>query len=491
MKKTDPNFSKITSCIFNRAGVSSPFRGLPGRFPKRPETVSARSESHVVFFRKKSGSAFRLKAGRVLSAFSILVFLCCSVAFAEPDQGSRAGGWNRALVGHSNLPGRFLAVNKKAQQLFVVEKQNPRNPVATLSCSTGQADGDKWLEGDKKTPEGVYFVGRKISSGLDYREYGGLAYVLNYPNPVDRLRAKTGHGIWVHGKGYAIVPKDTQGCIALNTNELVDMDPIMEAGLPVVVAEKVEFSDSAEEKNAETANLLRGKVKKWADAWANRSPEFFDFYMPDAYSRAQGEDFSAFRAQKQRIFSMFPWIRIWIDDIRILEGPGYWVTWFAQFYRAPNLSTEGIRRLYWQPDARGEWRIVGMEWEPFEMGLEKVYLGRLKDEMDFFVESWRMAWEKGDLESYVRFYADDASQDGRTGKNAIREFKRHTWRQARPRQVRLSDLRLSFENGGVKVTMKQKYRNTSGYEDNGIKTLLLWPDGKGGWQIASENWRAL
>lgn len=492
MNMTEPTFCISSSCVCKQTRMGLFFYKTWELFIRLLSLMVPQAELVPAFLcRKRMPFAWLHKGGGIFFICALFALVYCSVAIAGTNQSLSPEGWNRALTGHSNLPGRFLAVNKKAQQLLIVEKQNPHSPVATLACSTGQVDGDKWLEGDKKTPEGVYFVGRKISSGLDYEEYGGLAYVLNYPNPVDRLRDKKGHGIWVHGKGYVIVPKDTQGCIALNTNELMEMDPIMEAGLPVVVAEKLEVSDSTEKANAQIAVLLRGKVKRWADAWANRSPEFFDYYLPEAYSRAQGEDFAAFRAQKQRIFSMFSWIQIWIDDIRILEGPGYWVTWFAQYYRAPNLSTEGIRRLYWQQDTQGEWRIVGMEWEPFEMGLEKVYLGRLKEEMDFFVEAWRRAWESGNLDSYVRFYADDAVQDNRQGKSAIKEFKQRTWRQARPRMVRLQDLQISFEGSGVKVTMKQVYRNSSGYEDFGIKTLFLWPDGRGGWQIASEYWRAL
>lgn len=430
--------------------------------------------------RKKSRARF------LISILGCLFLLPCAALAARQEMP----GWQRQLSNHANLPGRFLAVNKKEQQLLVLEKDNPRTPVTTLPCSTGQVDGDKWVEGDKKTPEGVYFVGRKISSGLNYEEYGGLAYVLNYPNPVDRLRDKTGHGIWVHGKGYVIVPRDTQGCIALNTSELVDMGPIMEAGLPVVVAEELKPEAEHEKGSDATADLLRGKVKKWAKAWADRSPEFFSFYNPGAYSRAQEENFSAFKAQKERIFSMLPWIQIWIDDIRILEGPGYWVTWFAQYYRAPNLSTEGIRRLYWQQDANGEWKIVGMEWEPFEQGLEQAYLGNLREEMEFFVESWRAAWETANLDSYIKFYADNAVQDARSGRKAIREHKKTTWSQAKPQKVRFDNMRLDLQQGGIRVTMKQLYRNARGYEDRGTKTLLLRPDGAGGWQIENENWSA-
>ena len=99
----------------------------------------------------------------------------------------------------------------------------------------------------------------------------------------------------------------------------------------------------------------------------------FDFYDPDAYTRAQDESFSAFRAQKEQLFQRFPWIQIQYGEINVLQGPGYWVSWFKQYYRAPNLSTEGIRRLYWQPVKNGELKIVGMEWLPQDLGMERAY----------------------------------------------------------------------------------------------------------------------
>ena len=62
-------------------------------------------------------------------------------------------------------------------------------------CTTGQAQGDKQVRGDLKTPEGVYFVVRKRTERLDFEEYGGEAYILDYPNPpVGWLRGKTAIG---------------------------------------------------------------------------------------------------------------------------------------------------------------------------------------------------------------------------------------------------------------------------------------------------------
>lgn len=44
--------------------------------------------------------------------------------------------------------------------------------------------------------------------------------------------------------------------------------------------------------------------------------------------------------------------------------------------------------------------------------------------------------------------------------------------------------------GGVKVDMMQTYRDTSGYQDKGVKTVMLHPQGES-WLIASEDWSAV
>jgi murein L,D-transpeptidase YafK len=55
----------------------------------------------------------------------------------------------------------------------------------------------------------------KLEGGLDYEKYGYEAYTLNYPNPIDKLRRKTGYGIWIYGRGVPITPNLTGGCVCL------------------------------------------------------------------------------------------------------------------------------------------------------------------------------------------------------------------------------------------------------------------------------------
>lgn len=60
----------------------------------------------------------------------------------------------------------------------------------------------------------------------------------------------------------------------------------------------------------------------------------------------------------------------------------------------------------------------------------------------------------------------------------------------KPARVDLSGLRVMVVQGGVKVDMMQTYRDTSGYQDKGVKTVMLHPQGES-WLIASEDWSAV
>lgn len=332
-----------------------------------------------------------------------------------------------------------MAVDKANKTLFYFEKRSPLTMRQAFPSIHGQAEGDKQVRGDLRTPEGVYFVTGKVREPLDFEEYGSQAHALNYPNPVDKLRGKTGSGIWIHSKGRPIANQTTRGCIAVDLADIDALAPHLVPGTPVVVAENIvsDVIQPTPDVKADVAaatpateamtRLLTEKTEAWNKAWASRSEAMFDFYDPDAYTRAQDESFSAFRAQKEQLFQRFPWIQIQYGEINVLQGPGYWVSWFKQYYRAPNLSTEGIRRLYWQPVKNGELKIVGMEWLPQDLGMERAYLDSLAPSVVAFVEEWRQAWERGDLEAYASYYAKDAVQDGQRGLEAITARKKRTW----------------------------------------------------------------
>lgn len=301
--------------------------------------------------------AFRLLSAGLALLLAVAVIPVCAVAV-------RAENW-RANVYNEGLPSHLVAVDKNRQTFLFFEKKSPLKLKYSFPCVTGQLAGDKQELNDLRTPEGIYFVEYKIASGLDFREYGGIAYTLNYPNPVDRLRGKTGHGIWIHSKGFGLVP--TRGCVAIGLKEIDMVGPRLTPGTAVVLAERLDESKVPQPDNG-TARELRRLMHAWSNAWAARSRKMFDYYDPDSYSKAT-ESFAAFRQNKERLFKSLAFIKIYNREIHALEGPGYWVTWAEQFYTASNLSTEGVRRLYWQRGQDKKFRIVGMEWTPRDVGM--------------------------------------------------------------------------------------------------------------------------
>ena len=195
-----------------------------------------------------------------------------------------------------------------------------------------------------KTPEGVYFCCvRKRTERLDFEEYGGEAYIPDYPNPVDRLRGKTGSGIWVHNRGRAITPFESRGCVVLNLKDIAEVGPELKQGTPVLIGEQVEI---APRKDA--VREVEERTRGWRAAW--RRGEAGDrFIAPERAASIRSE------RQEKACTGHIPGLSgFW-------KGRGM-VSWFAQRTASPDGGAETGRRLYWEKQGDGEYRIVGMAW---------------------------------------------------------------------------------------------------------------------------------
>lgn len=333
--------------------------------------------------------------------------------------------WTAGLASHS--PEYLLAADKSRKLLFQVERLR-NDPVITrqFDCIHGRREGDKQKEGDLRTPEGVYFITHKITQKLDFMEYGPHAFNLNYPNPADRLRGKTGSGIWLHSKGQPIAGLTTRGCMAIEQNEITDLVPILVPGTPVIIAEHLEgrpfMSDpsgasdlpgvrapvsaslpvtaSAEndflppsspflEKvaSAPSPKIMDAQEKTtsappashvpvpsadddkvlsltltWMDDLSHRSEDIFLLYDEKNYPRASRETFSALRKRLRAEFKKQDDLFLDREGISLLAGPGYLVSCFIKSYQYQGEYFHGLQALYWMPDAQGQYRIIGELW---------------------------------------------------------------------------------------------------------------------------------
>ena len=98
--------------------------------------------------------------------------------------------------------------------------------------------GDKKIEGDGKTPEGLYYIDRRNPDS----EYH-LSIGINYPNARDvqeamKLGKPPGGDIFIHGRGNPVemLLRDwTWGCIAVTNDEIEEIYAMVRDGTPVAI----------------------------------------------------------------------------------------------------------------------------------------------------------------------------------------------------------------------------------------------------------------
>ncbi len=394
-------------------------------------------------------------------------------------------GWTTKFFSYPFAPEKFLAVDKEKQKLFVVESKSPLKKKEVFACKTGENKGDKWKEGDKKTPEGVYFIEGKISKGINVEKYGELAFILNYPNPVDVIKGKKGHGIWIHGRGYLVDNYRTKGCVALSYYDIRKLKKDIKIGkTPVIIAKRIDWvEDKFDERLVYNMVLF---IKKWANLWSEKNKKFFDFYDLKFYSKNY-KNIYVFKRQKMRFFKNHQWIDVSLYDPKIIFGPDYIVTYFYQAYVCPGFSSFGIKRLYWMKKDN-KWKIVGEEWRNIDSFLVKsMYLKDRAKSILTWLNCWKDAWVSADLKRYGSFYCIDAVQQNIKGKDKILEYKKKIWAEDPPKNISIIHPKVRLTDKGFLVSFVQKYESKKGYKDKGKKKLLIIPN-RGRWLIKSESW---
>jgi len=193
------------------------------------------------------------------------------------------------------IPAQFLQLSPKNRHAIAIDTSRARlylfenkpdglKLVADYYISVGKSGIDKAVEGDLRTPLGVYYV----TSNLDPKSlkdfYGAGALPINYPNPYDARRGRTGSGIWLHGTPpgqFSRAPKATDGCVVLANPDLLRIVKTVETRTtPVVIAKSLQWVPPAavQPDNKRFAEVLQS----WRDAKAAGDVQrILGFYTPD------------------------------------------------------------------------------------------------------------------------------------------------------------------------------------------------------------------
>lgn len=241
----------------------------------------------------------------------------------------------------------ILVAQKKQLEIAMYEKvENNYNLILKNNVIVGENSGDKYLEGDKRTPEGVYqLVEKKV--GLD-SFYGPFALVTSYPNVFDQSLDKNGSGIWIHGMPYnADREKFTKGCIALDNTELENLEKKIDLSKTVLLTAENTLKKATKDEMA----LILSSIYKWKDAWKNSNiNEYLSYYSND-FKRADKTGFSLFSEQKKSIFAKNEQKSIRFSNIDISPypnslGKNMFKVSMDEEYLSPSVKFNGKKELF-------------------------------------------------------------------------------------------------------------------------------------------------
>lgn len=146
----------------------------------------------------------------------------------------------------------------------------------------------------------------------------------------------------------------------------------------------------------ETRAALERAVQSWNTAFAARSTaDIAALYDKERYNRLpgvpRGYSYNSAQRELERRFRA-PWLTL-ISRAPSLEIQGALaVSRCEQLVAAPDGVEQGVRTLWWHREADGNFRVVGSEFRPAELGLAANYLEDVSNAVSADLEAWRKAW---------------------------------------------------------------------------------------------------
>jgi len=241
----------------------------------------------------------------------------------------------------------IIVAQKELQELLLYKNEDSNfSLISRNNIIIGEIEGDKFEEGDKKTPEGTYELTNK-KTNVD-KFYGPLALVTSYPNTFDKTQNKKGHGIWIHG-----MPIDeerekfTRGCIALDNDKLEFLDSNIDINKAILLTSNNELKKASKEEMA----LILSTIFKWKETWKNSDiNEYLNFYSPE-FKKYDGSDLKKFSEFKKRVFAKKEKKHIKFSNINISPYPNslnknMFRVIMDEDYISPAVKFQGKKELY-------------------------------------------------------------------------------------------------------------------------------------------------
>ena len=258
---------------------------------------------------------------------------------------------------------KIIYIDTSNSRLFIFEKDGVMlNKVFDVYASIGKNGSRKNHEGDKKTPIGIYSLEKKIKQPLsDF--YGEGAYPINYPNSLDKLLNKTGHGIWIHGtpkNTYSRPPQSSDGCVVIANEDFINFEKQINNNNVKVIISDESYEDYFKASHESNHSDFISAFNTWKTNWEAKN---FDSYLAFYDSNAQYnfKNFKNWTDTKLKVFENSNAINVFVENFLAIDYPddkdNLKFVEFKQTYTSNISNNVSIKQQIWRK-FNDEWKII-------------------------------------------------------------------------------------------------------------------------------------
>jgi hypothetical protein len=262
-------------------------------------------------------------------------------------------------------------VDASRSRLYLFENQSPASAegrslapapqfklLGDFYISVGLSGIEKAVEGDKRTPLGVYYITSNLNPDSLPDLYGVGALPINYPNPLDVQRGKTGSGIWLHGtprEQFVRAPQASDGCVVLSNPDLEKLlTTVQIRTTPVVIASELYWvQPQALDQERRT---FEATLEAWRQAKSAGQLERLQGFYASETVGAKEPSLSLTRSGAEQRSARMP-RELQLKDVSLLHWKDNQETMVVTFGEVASGQSRGVtRRQYWARD-RDQWKI--------------------------------------------------------------------------------------------------------------------------------------
>ena len=281
-------------------------------------------------------------------------------------QSSQSKPNDNLLPSRLLLPGRdthyLIYVDLPESRLYVYRHQKGRLiHLHNYYVTIGKNGIGKQVEGDRKTPVGVYRITSFIPDAELPPRYGPGALPIDYPNSIDRMTQRTGYGIWLHGTEPGYVnrgPYASDGCVTLSNHEFEHLRKITgnTTDIPVILDHAPVWL-TRKDLPKRRANAIAA-VQQWHSSWL-RIDKAGLAKVYRAMSAAHLEEALRNPSQERPLSPLTAdWNYPTIPDIELMGYPHSIETFLARLTFKNADGSRLIINQYWQHDADKNWQVM-------------------------------------------------------------------------------------------------------------------------------------